>query len=113
MWCIKIWGMSGKQTHSEVGTLTYHVEFSCQEWCATVLRLALVRWVILKKFLLRVQCLVDRLVGIDVTLATIHDGNISQAQVNDTPGKNIDNICALVPASLLARTTGKTCTRLT
>ena len=39
----------------------------------------------------------DRLVRFDITLPTVHDGNISKSEWDDTASKNVDNISAGIP----------------
>lgn len=50
----------------------------------------------------------DSLVGLDITLATIDDGNVAKAQRNDTSSENIYDIRAFVP---IASITVSSCSR--
>jgi hypothetical protein len=57
---------------------TYHIEFARKEGCAAVLSFALIGRMTLKEMALIVECLLDWLRSVNVTLTTIHDGHIAQ-----------------------------------
>ena len=72
MWCVK------KFSH-HLRAHTNHVKLARQEWCAAVLRLALVSRMVLEEVAFCIKRLLDWFGCVDVTLATVHHGNIAQA----------------------------------
>lgn len=59
--------------------------------------LALVSGVVLEESALSLQGLIDGLLGINITLSTVDNGNVAEAKGNDTTGQNIDNVRASIP----------------
>ncbi len=59
-----------------------HVEFTGEEGSATELRLAAICWVVLKEGPLSIERRLDRLVMVNIPLASIHHRYISQSQGN-------------------------------
>lgn len=77
--------------------MSYHVQLSGQVRGSAVLGLALVSGMVLEEGALSLQGLVDGLLGINITLSTVDDGNVAETKGNDTTGQNIDNVRASVP----------------
>lgn len=77
--------------------MSYHVQLSGQVRGSAVLGLTLVSGMVLEEGALSLQGLVDGLLGINITLSTVDDGNVAETKGNDTTGQNIDNVRASVP----------------
>ena len=77
--------------------MTYHIQLASEERCTAVLCLALVRRMVLKEVSFMIEGSSDSLAGFDISLATVDNWDITQAQGNNATSKNINNVCALVP----------------
>ena len=64
------------------------------------LRLALVRRMVLEEVAFRIKHLLVRFGFVDVTLVTVHHGNITQAWMNGAARKDIDDISTGIPKIL-------------
>jgi len=74
----------------------YQVELPGEERGAAVLGLRGVGGVVLEELALIIQGLLDALGGVDVLLATVDDGDVAEAEGDDTAGKNVQDVGALV-----------------
>jgi hypothetical protein len=74
----------------------YHIQFSGEEGCATILGLGTIRRVVLEEFSFVSQSLLDGFARIDIPLSTIDDRNIAQTQGDDASSQDIDDVCSLV-----------------
>ena len=79
---------------------TYHVKLARQERCAAVLRLALVSRMALEEVTFRIKRLLNWFGCVNVTLTTVHYGDVAQAQRNDAACKDIDDISTSIPKIL-------------
>ena len=77
----------------------YHVELASEEGSTTVLCLALVRRMILEELALIIQSCTDGLVGINITLSTVHDWDITQAKGDHSASEDIHNVRSSVPGA--------------
>jgi len=68
------------------------VELAGEERSTAVLCFAAVAWVVLEEFLFGSESGTDELPLVNVTLTTVDDGNIAEAERNDTTGENVDDI---------------------
>lgn len=75
---------------------TYRVELSSQEGSSAVLRFAPVAWVVLEKVSLCIESGTDELLLVDITLSSVHNRHVSQAQGNHTTSEDVNDVCALV-----------------
>ena len=82
-----------------MGRSTHHVELAGKERRAAVLRLALVRRVVLEELALILESSRNRLLGIDVTLATVDHWYVTQTQRNHSSSEDVHDIRSSVPIS--------------
>jgi hypothetical protein len=74
----------------------YHIQFSGEEGCATILGLGTIRRMVLEEFSFMGQSLLDCFARVDIPLSAINDGNITQTQGDDASSQDIDDVCSLV-----------------
>ena len=66
---------------------------------------------VLKEVLLVLESSSDALVGVDVTLASVHDGNVSEAKGDDTTSEDVDDVSTLVPVGHTFSQLQETCAK--
>lgn len=76
---------------------THSVQLPSQEWSSTVLSLVLVTLVSLEENSLVLQRSRDGLLLLDISLTSVHDGDVSETKRDDSTGENVDDVGSLVP----------------
>ena len=79
---------------------TYQIQLSGQVGSTAIGSLIPISLVVLKEVLLVLQRISNGLLVLDITLTTVNDWDVAQAQRNDAAGKNINDVGPLVPVQI-------------